>query len=288
MSSLPNWMILPELSPFPCHDTSATMALVKSSISIVGIVAGSLGAVICVTAIIVLWIVSARLDRATGRLFSKMDHSLVLVRDRLSQSQERVAAAKITAQDVETALRDWTKQQTTRRIESRIQAAEKTEHLASALRQVDTWLEISESSVEIMSEVLAIAKSPSTPDETTLLEQFIAEISSLRTLCAEATQIADRVHERVAQASDENSLQERVAQAVQLVLRAVATLSSIDSRLEKSAERLSVAQRQLQELQSQTRRWIVAATIVITLLVCWMAAGQIALCRLAWDGWRQI
>jgi hypothetical protein len=189
------------------------MALVKSSISIVGIVAGSLGAVICFTAITVLWIVSARLDRATGRLFSNMDHSLVLVRDRLSQSQERVAAAKITAQDVETALRDWTKQQTAKRIESRIQAAEKTEHLASALRQVDTWLDISESSVEIMSEVLAIAKSPSTPDESTLLEQFIAEISSLRTLCAEATQLADRVHERVAQASDENLLQERVARS---------------------------------------------------------------------------
>jgi hypothetical protein len=82
-------------------------------------------------------------------------------------------------------------------------------------------------------------------------------------------------------------LEERVVEAVQLVLRAVATLSSIDSRLEKSAERLSVAQRHLQELKSQTQRWIFSATIVITLLLCWMAAGQGALGRLAWNGWRQ-
>ena len=109
----------------------------------------------------------------------------------------------------------------------------------------------------------------------------------MRTLCAEATEFVDKVHERVAEASDENSLEERVTQAVQLVLRTVATLSSLDSRLERAAERLSQAQRQLQELESQTRRWIFAATIVITLLLCWMAAGQAALCRLAWNGVRQ-
>jgi hypothetical protein len=264
------------------------MKPLKSLLSIVGICLGSLGVVLSFVAITILWMVSARLDRATTSLFSKIDHSLVLVRERLVQSRERVAAAKITAQDVGTALRDWTKEQAVRRIESRTQAAEKTERLASALRQVDNWLEISASSVEVMNEVLAIAKSTSTPAETTLLEKSLEEFSSLRTLCAEAAELADRVHERVAEPSDENSLEERVAQAVPLVLRAVATLSSIDSRLEQSAERLSVAQRQLQELKSQTQRWIFSATIVFTLLLCWMAAGEGALCRLAWNGLRQM
>src|SRR4029453_10100040 len=116
----------------------------------------------------------------------------------------------------------------------------------------------------------------------------LEEISSLRTLCAEAMNLTDRIHERVVEASDENSLEERVVEAVQLVPRAVPTLSSIDSRLEKSAERLSVAQRHLQELKSQTQRWIFLATIVITPLLCWMGAGQGALCRLAWNGLRQM
>jgi len=261
-----------------------TSRLLKSLLRIVGIFLGSIGVLICFAAMTILLMVSARLDRAATNLFNKIDHSLVLVRERLGQSQERVAAAKITAQDVETALRNWTKEQAARRFESHTQAAEKTERLASALRQVDNWLEISASSVEVMNEVLAIAKSTTTSAETTLLEKPLEEISSLRTLCAEAVELVDKVHERVAEASDENSPEERVAQAVPLVLRAVATLSSIDSRLEKCAETLPLAQRQLQELKSQTRRWIFLATIVITLLLCWMAAGQGALCRLAWNG----
>ena len=91
-----------------------------------------------------------------------------------------------------------------------------------------------------------------------------------------------RVHERLVAVSDEDSLEERVTQAVRLVLRAIATLTALDSRLEKSAERRSVAQGRLLELKSQTQRWILAATIVMTGLLCWMAAGQFALVRLAW------
>jgi hypothetical protein len=263
------------------------MRRLKSLLCIVGIFLGGMGLVISFAVIAILWMISVQFDRGVVKVFSKLDHSLVVVRQRLDQSRECLAAAKITVQDVETALRGWTRQEAAQRIESRTEAAEKTERLASALRQVDNWLEMSESSVEVLNDVLSIAQSTSIPAERTRLEPLLEELASLRTVCLEATELADRVHERVAEASDDNSTEERVGQVVQLVLRAVATLSSIDSRLEKCAETLSETRGQLQELKSQTHRWILIATVVVTLLLGWMAAGQGALCRLAWHGWRQ-
>jgi hypothetical protein len=123
--------------------------------------------------------------------------------------------------------------------------------------------------------------------DTTSVDGLIEEIASFRSQLAEATEFVARIHERTAEASEEKSLEERIEQAVQLALRVVATLGSIDSRLEKFENRLSETQKNLQELKTKTHRWILVVTIGITLLMVWMAAGQVALCLLAWNGLRR-
>ena len=123
--------------------------------------------------------------------------------------------------------------------------------------------------------------------DTTSVDGLIEEIASFRSQLAEATECVARIHERTAETSEEKSLEERIEQAVQLALRVAATLGSIDSRLEKFENRLSETQKNLQGLKTKTRRWILVVTIGITLLMVWMAAGQVALCLLAWNGLRR-
>ena len=73
---------------------------------------------------------------------------------------------------------------------------------------------------------------------------------------------------------------------MQLALRVAATLGSLGSRLEEFEERFPEMHRSIEELKSRILRWITGVTIGIALLFSWMAAGQVALCRLVWSGLR--
>jgi len=64
-------------------------------------------------------------------------------------------------------------------------------------------------------------------------------------------------------------------------MRVAGTLGSIDSRLKKLENRLLETQGNLLGLETRTLRWILVATVGITLLAVWMAAGQTALCLFA-------
>jgi hypothetical protein len=257
----------------------------KSCFNTLGIVLGGIGIALCLAALILLWMASARIVQAAESLFGKADESLVVARRQVIQTQQRVAAAAITAQDVQSALRDWTKQEVGQRLAWRLDLAEKTERLSSALQQADHWLQVSQSSVGLVREIVSIITSTSTATDRTLLDPLLEEIASLRAQCAEAADFANRIHHRV-KPGEENSSEDRIKQALQFALRVVATVGSIDSRLGKLADRIAGAQSNLEHTKSQSRRWILAATIAITLLILWMAAGQVAWCRLAWNGAR--
>ena len=260
------------------------MAPSKSLPRVIGIAVGSIGIVLCVAALVGIWLVSARLGQATESLFSKMDHSLVVVRQWVVQTQERVSAAAITTNELATALRDWTGREVGQRLAAQLDAAEKTERLASTLRQADQWLEVSESSLELVQELLSIGAPISEPNDTTLIDQIKEELASLRAQLAEATEFTAGIHERITGASEEKSPDARIEQAAQFALRVVATLGSVGPRLERFADRFSSAQSQLQGLNARIQRWRLLVTAGVAVLILWMAAGQIALCRLAWNG----
>jgi len=252
------------------------------AIKAVGTVLGSMGIVACLASMILVWIAGDRVGRVTESLFASADRSLVAVRQRVLQTHERVADAKITAADVEKTLRDWTRREVGERLVSKSGAAEKTKKVASTLQQADLWLEVAESSTALFGELLAVAVVEN-PRTSTSIDHLSGEITDLRTELRQARQFIDSLNERI-DSSDEKSLSQRVEQAAQLAVRVVATLGSVDSRLGKLEERLSAAKERLHDLDASAQRWIFVATIGATLLVLWMMVGQAALCRLAWHG----
>ncbi len=161
-----------------------------------------------------------------------------------------------------------------------LEAAEKAEKLTSALEQSDHWLEISESAVGLVQEMLSIHQSSSDPR----LDQLIEEIASLRNQLTEATKMITSIREGIAGTSEQQPLEERIQQAVQIALRVVATLGTVDTGLERLTNRLGVTQNHVQEMHADVKWWILLAASGITLLSLWMAAGQVALFRLAWIG----
>src|SRR3954451_19901260 len=73
--------------PIARHEERATMRRLKSLLSLVAIFLGGMGLVISFAAIAILWLVSVHFDRGVVKVFSKLDHSLIVVRQRLDQSR---------------------------------------------------------------------------------------------------------------------------------------------------------------------------------------------------------
>ena len=100
----------------------------------------------------------------------------------------------------------------------------------------------------------------------------------------QVTGFVARLQDWSADTNNERLTEERFGQAAPLALRVVAALASLEPRLTKVTDNISAAQSKVQNLKAKTQSWILVITIGVTLLILLMAAGQIALCRLAWTG----
>ena len=205
-----------------------------------------------------------------------------MVRDRVLRTQERVQDSKITAETIEQSLRSRTTKEARERLASRLEVEERAEDLTSVLLQADQLLELSASSVEIVQQALSIRNSAGAAVGTDSVDRLLEEIASLRGQLAEATESVERVREHVDEASEGQSSEERIDHAIELALRVVATLSSIDLRLANFEYRLSETQGEAHLWETDTLRWILIANIGISLVIAWMAVGQISVCILVW------
>jgi methyl-accepting chemotaxis protein len=129
--------------------------------------------------------------------------------------------------------------------------------------------------------VLSTIDSSGEPTALSALEQLIKQIASLRTQLADAAQVITTIHERLSGTSEAKLPAEKVEQVVQLTVRLAATFGDVEARLQKTTEGLSDAQNRIEEAKTRVQRWIHASAIGVTLLILLMAAGQVALCRLA-------
>ena len=253
-----------------------------SLLAVFAMTCGCIGLVACAVSVFGVWRIKTTLDRVSEQGFAQVDDSLANVRDRVVDTEQRVRAAKVAVEDVEQSLKNWTKREATDRIATRLDVEHKAERLAAGLQQVDRGLEISQSSLQVVRQALELGASSGAPLDTGPIERLLEELESLRAELTDAAETVERICARTAEAGEEKLFEIDMDQAARLVLRAMATVSSVDSRLGGFANRIVEVQTRVIEANSRSRRWLRIATILIVLLILWMAAGQYALCLYGW------
>lgn len=247
---------------------------------------GLVGVIACAVAIIGLWSASARLRNTTEAVFSNVDDSIVVIQERAKRTQDRVEASTITTDSIASSLKDWTTREAGQRLAIQINLSEKTDRLRLAIQQADGWLELSASSAKSMQQALSMVSELGAQIDTGKVDTVIEEIASLQKQLAEVTEFIDNLQKQTVGMGEEEPRKERFEQAVQLALRVIATLSSIDSHIEKFETRLLETQKNVQTLKIKTIKWIWIVTITVATLIIWVAAGQVALSYLAWRSLR--
>ena len=259
----------------------------KRIASSIGLILGAIGFAGCLVAIVGVWGIRGQLRQTTGDVFDRIDSIVLVVRDGVTKTQERVEASKVTTQEIEHSLKTWTKEESSERVTSRLHLGEHTERLALALDEADHWLEMTGSTVDILQKVLSLASSLGAPIDGESVDVLHQEIASLRLRLTEANELVTEINQRTIEPSNKEPLQEPIQKAIELSVRVVATVGAVDLRLREFETKLSAAQSNLHDWRTRTLGWIFVVTIGVTLLSLWMAAGQAALFRFAWSRLRQ-
>jgi hypothetical protein len=205
------------------------------------------------------------------------------VQQRVVHAHEQVAAATEATADIDNSLLGWIKREATQRQVLQLDVTEKTKRLASRLQQADLWLEVAESSLGLVREMLPSGTVTSPPEKTAVLDQLIDELASLRAQLTEASEVVDTIRERLTGPISE-SLAADIEQSLPFTRRVAALLSSMNARVDMVEQRLSGTHTQVLDLGARAQRWILVAEIAVTLFLLWMTAGQLAFCLLAWTG----
>jgi len=258
----------------------------KRILYLLPLILGLIGFVGCIAAIVGTWIVDARVNRVTENLFTAIDNSLVVAQQRIARTQGRVEALKVTSEEIERSVRNWTKSAARERLASRLEIEERAERLASGLEQADDWLELAESSVRLVQHALEAASALGAQVQTEPTDHLLEELTSLRNQLTRAGEQVESMRDRSTEATEQNLPGEGLNRVAQSALRVIATLGSIDSRLENVRERLTEIQHLAQNAKTKLLCWVRTAAIGITLLIGWMAVGQASLCHIGWQGFR--
>lgn len=245
---------------------------------------GLVGFVVCVAVGVATWFVGARVHLAADEVFGAVDGALAAVERRVVQTHERTESLVLTTQGMEEEVRNWLQAEIPARVGAKIDVEQQAERLAAGLDQVDHWLELAESSVQLVQQALEVGSSLGASIETEPVERLLEELTRIRTQLAEADEPVERIRGWASEAGDEELREERFGQIAQLAVRVTATLGLIDTALERIESRLSEIRTATRQAHATAQWWIRVARLGVLLVVGWMAAGQIALCWLGWKG----
>jgi chromosome segregation ATPase len=244
---------------------------------------GFVGCVGCIGTIVTAWIVSARLNRMTESGFVAIDDTLALAQRRLVDGQDRVESLRLTAEDIREGVQAVTKAEVRDRLAARDNLESAANRINAGIEQTDRWLEIALASVQLAQQVMDVDRSLGDSTSTAPVKRLSEELTALREELAQAGGRLARMlpgSAEVGEQGDDGRLQETVRLATQVI----ATVTSIDTRLERLESELTELQRRVRELKGRLLRWIQMAAIGITVLFCWMAGGQVALAYVGWRG----
>jgi hypothetical protein len=247
---------------------AAVAALVLGSAGMAGCVAGAYG----------VWLVHARLERASDKFFDAVDRSLKAVQDRIPIVQQKVKEAKITTADVSEAFRAWGAKKAQDRIISKLQIDKSAEKLSQHLRTADLRLEASRVAVRDVQQVLEVSQSLGANVDPAVLDTVHERLKSLQ----ESLQQAERTVDGVRKFAEDDPVEDRLAQAAKLLARLLLTLSEVDQRLDDLSIRLSEVRTRARSANATTSHYLLLGAVVCYALLAWVGAGQAALC---WWGW---
>lgn len=240
---------------------------------------GFLGLLICLAGTWGIWRIAERLYDANDKVCAAVDRGLDVTQERIRSVQKRMENSRITSAEFNQKLQKLASQEAKDRIVQQLEIEAHADKLVAHLATADSWLDTSVASIHGLQQLTSLGQTFGAQVDPAALDESLRNIESIQAKLQDAEKSVQKVRDLVADKEDEPR---RLARASKLLGRTLATLSELDSRLERVAIRIGELRTDVAELKARTDRYITFAAIACWTLLAWIAAGQIALCRFGW------
>lgn len=241
------------------------------------LVTGGLGTLVCLLCIGGVWRLEWRLNVVRKNLVTVADNSLEQVDQHLARAGRLVNEATLTAGEVEERLAKWTRDEVTDRVAEQLKLEEGLDQLDQRLKQVDHWLDSGKAATSLAEQALELGQALTLPIDTRATDQFTEHVGELRMKVGLLSQRVETLKNQLAEHEPDDV--GSIAQAAKLAAHLAATFGATDERLAGLADLLDGARQSVVTLAVRTRRKLLVVAVLATLLLLWLAAGQVSLLR---------
>lgn len=253
--------------------------------SILALVFGCLGVLVCVAAIVGIWMVHGRISNATTRVFAAVDDAVGFVDERVEMTRLRIVDLKITVDELEEGLTNRLKTESIELFVQQYKVEERAGQVSDGLEQAQHWIAVAESSNELLRSILQTAAESGFDVSTGASDRLEKELQTVK----KHVGIASESVERIRSWSRDVTQGESIAhEAIKWVGRLALTLTSVDESCERLRGKIDELRQSLNAKHAEIRRTIAWVAVGITFLMLWMAAGQAAMCYLGFSYLRQL
>lgn len=258
----------------------------KTACHWIALLLGTIGVALCLLCGVGVWIAADKLHQLNEGLYKSVDNSLIAAEERSARVARRLEELKFTARDIDQGVKNWTKAEVGDRIGSKLNLEQKFEKANVVLGSVDHFLELSESSVTLVQLALHFARSLGVSVQADLAVRIQEEIASSREQLASLTERLEFAAEVIA-VSEADPDSEQFERVMKVTARLVATVSSLDERVNTVNAQLHTMHERAFDTQTRIEAWISLASSALMLMAVWMAVGQCLLCYVGWNGLRR-
>lgn len=250
----------------------------KLFFSWLGVILGVVGILLSVAGLVGVWIYYPQWTHKTQEIYAKIDEALVLAGDRIEITRQRVRTVIELTASFRASLREGAAAQ---QVDQR-NVEERAELIAARLQNVRDGLNFAESFLQKVRSAQRLSHPFRTEPESGPIDGLLGELDNLQTRLSSVVESVDEIRRRVAESGDKARLAETVQQALGEVVHVIEVVESADEKLGKLMERVSQARTQASALEVETARGLWWAKVAASIVLPWMALGQLAMCILAW------
>jgi hypothetical protein len=167
---------------------------------------GALGTLLCLVASLGVWYVEWRIDRARRQVFERVEQSLLGINSRLIKTQNLAKQSKITVEEIQQRMQDWTKTEASERLAARFDVEAKAQQLSAGLRQAEVMLELSHETVQHVRQGLEVGDEFGLDLNVDAVDPLLKRIAEAKEDLSRAIDAAENLKQRIRGGPDESDL----------------------------------------------------------------------------------
>lgn len=243
------------------------------------IIVGGLGVVICLIAIAFVWNVRQRLDQTVEKTFDRAEAALLRVENRAGLTNQRIGGVRQSLDNLDHRVQQWVADRQDIAPAEAADIDEIERNIRAGLAQIQAWVGFMRSSMELVEQLFEMLDSTSAfvQDDSRTVGDLIAslragqqEIETAAVLFAEVQQGLIEIRQQ----SDREESAKKINTLTSRIASSLLKLAGLGKRFETGVGSL---REQSSAWSARIRSQLLLIAAASTLLLFWMAAGQVGL-----------